>query len=52
MHGNGTEPWLITAAHAAADLLPTASLRAVQGEQHSAAADVLAPALRQFAHGD
>jgi pimeloyl-ACP methyl ester carboxylesterase len=52
MHGNGTEPWLITAAHAAADLLPGASLQAVQGEQHSAAADVLAPALRQFARGD
>jgi pimeloyl-ACP methyl ester carboxylesterase len=52
MHGNGTEPWLIAAAHAVADLLPTASLQAVPGEQHSAAADVLAPALRQFAHGD
>jgi pimeloyl-ACP methyl ester carboxylesterase len=51
MHGTGTEPWLITASHALADLLPTASLRAVPGEQHSAAADVLAPALRQFVHG-
>ena len=50
--GNGTEPWLIAAAHAVADLLPTASLQAVPGEQHSAAADVLAPALRQFAHGN
>jgi pimeloyl-ACP methyl ester carboxylesterase len=51
MHGTGTEPWLITAAHALAELLPTASLQAVEGQQHSAAADVLAPALRRFAQG-
>ncbi|HEY4853383.1 MAG TPA: alpha/beta hydrolase [Streptosporangiaceae bacterium] len=51
MHGTGTMPWLITAARALADLLPTATLQAVQGEQHSAAADVLAPALRQFIQG-
>jgi pimeloyl-ACP methyl ester carboxylesterase len=51
MHGNGTMPSLITAARALADLLPTASLQAVEGEQHSAAADVLAPALREFAQG-
>ena len=51
MHGNGTEPWLIAAAHALAELLPTASLQAVEGQQHSAAADVLAPALRRFAQG-
>jgi pimeloyl-ACP methyl ester carboxylesterase len=51
MHGTGTMPWLITAARALADLLPTATLQAVQGEQHSAAADVLAPALRQFTQG-
>src|SRR5215472_16182731 len=49
MYGNGTEPWLITAARALADLLPTASLQAVEGAQHSVAANVLAPALRQFA---
>ena len=48
MHGTGTEPWLITAAKALAELLPTASLQAVQGQQHSTTADVLAPALRQF----
>jgi pimeloyl-ACP methyl ester carboxylesterase len=48
LHGTGTEPWLITAAKALADLLPTASLQAVQGQQHSTTADVLAPALRQF----
>jgi hypothetical protein len=51
MHGTGTEPWLITAAKALAELLPTASVQAVQGQQHSATADVLAPALRQFTHG-
>jgi pimeloyl-ACP methyl ester carboxylesterase len=49
MYGNATEPWLITAATALADLLPTASLEAVEGAQHSVAAEVLAPALRQFA---
>ena len=43
MHGTGTEPWPITAATALAELLPTASLQAVQGQQHSATADVLAP---------
>jgi pimeloyl-ACP methyl ester carboxylesterase len=48
MHGTGTEPWLIAAARALAELLPTASLQAVPGQQHSAAADVLAAALRQF----
>jgi pimeloyl-ACP methyl ester carboxylesterase len=48
LHGTGTEPWLITAAKALADLLPTASLQAVQGQQHSTTVDVLAPALRQF----
>jgi pimeloyl-ACP methyl ester carboxylesterase len=51
MHGNATEPWLITAARALAELLPTASLQAVEGQQHSVAADVLAPALRRFAQG-
>jgi pimeloyl-ACP methyl ester carboxylesterase len=52
MYGNGTEPWLITASQALADLLPTASLQAVEGAQHSVAADALAPALRQFALGE
>jgi len=51
LHGNATEPWLIAAAHALADLLPTASLQAVEGQQHSVAADVLAPALRRFGQG-
>lgn len=52
MYGTGTEPWLKTAAHALADLLPTASLSAVDGAQHSVAADALAPALREFALGE
>lgn len=51
MHGNDTMPSLITAARALADLLPTATMRAVPGEQHSAEAGVLAPALRTFAQG-
>lgn len=51
MHGDATEPWLIAAARALAELLPTASLQAVEGQQHSAAADALAPALRRFAQG-
>ena len=49
MYGRGTEPWLIAASRALADLLPTATLQAVDGAQHSVAADILAPALRQFA---
>lgn len=48
MYGKGTEPWLITAARALADLLPTASLQAVEGAQHTVGANVLAPALRNF----
>jgi pimeloyl-ACP methyl ester carboxylesterase len=52
MYGRGTEPWLISAARALADLLPTASLEAVEGAQHSVAPEVLAPALRQFASAD
>jgi len=49
MYGRGTEPWLIAAARALADLLPTASLQAVEGAQHNVEASVLAPVLRQFA---
>jgi len=37
---------------AAAGLLPTASLQAVEGEQHNVAAEVLAPVLRRFASGE
>ena len=49
MHGTDTFPFIVTAAQALADLLPTATLRPVKGEQHSAPADVLAAALRDFA---
>ena len=48
MHGTGTMPWLISAAEALSELLPTATLRAVPGEQHSTTADVMAAELRQF----
>jgi pimeloyl-ACP methyl ester carboxylesterase len=52
MHGKGTFPAIITAAHALEELLPTATLKAVDGENHGAPADVLAAALREFAHTD
>lgn len=48
MYGDGTWPFLASGAKAVADLLPTATLRAVAGENHSATADVLASALRAF----
>jgi pimeloyl-ACP methyl ester carboxylesterase len=51
LHSTGTAPWVITAARALAELLPTASLQAVEGQFHSVAADVLAPVLRGFAQG-
>jgi len=52
MYGRGTEPWLTSAARALAGLLPTASLQAVDGAQHSVAAEVLAEALRQFGEAE
>jgi pimeloyl-ACP methyl ester carboxylesterase len=51
MYGTGTDPWLIDAARALADLLPTATLEPVAGQQHSVDAEVLAPVLRRFAAG-
>lgn len=48
LRGEATWPFLITGASAVADLLPSATLRAVPGENHSAAPDVLAGALREF----
>ncbi|MDN3359251.1 alpha/beta hydrolase [Actinomadura sp. DC4] len=50
LHGTGTYPFIIAGAQALAELLPSATLRAVEGEQHSAPAGVLAAALRDFAH--
>jgi pimeloyl-ACP methyl ester carboxylesterase len=52
LHGNATMPFLIAGARAAAEHLPAATLQAVPGEQHSAAPDVLAPAIRQFVRGN
>jgi pimeloyl-ACP methyl ester carboxylesterase len=50
VHGNATFPFLITGAQAAAQVLPAATLQVVPGENHTAAADVLAPAIQQFVH--
>ena len=49
MHGTGTFPSIITAAQALTELLPTATLLPVDGENHDVAAEVLAPVLRDFA---
>ncbi|MGH3690350.1 MAG: alpha/beta fold hydrolase [Microbacterium sp.] len=49
MHGTGTFPSIITAAQALSELLPTATLLPVDGENHDVAAEVLAPVLREFA---
>jgi pimeloyl-ACP methyl ester carboxylesterase len=49
MHGTGTFPFIRTGTEALAALLPTATLLAVEGEQHDASAEVLATALRDFA---
>ncbi|GAB3896015.1 hypothetical protein GCM10029964_076770 [Kibdelosporangium lantanae] len=48
MYGERTWPALVAGAKAAAEVLPTARLVAVDGEQHSAPAHVLAPVLREF----
>jgi pimeloyl-ACP methyl ester carboxylesterase len=49
LHGRDTAPWLVAAAQGLADLLPTASLRPVEGANHGVAAEVLAPVLRELA---
>lgn len=48
MHGIDTWPALIPGPRALAELLPTATLKPVPGENHGTTADVLAPALREF----
>lgn len=48
MYGESTWPFLAAGAQAVAELLPTATLMAVPGENHSTTADVLAPALSAF----
>jgi pimeloyl-ACP methyl ester carboxylesterase len=49
MYGERTWPTLVDGAKAAADALATARLLPVDGEEHTAPADVLAPVLREFA---
>jgi pimeloyl-ACP methyl ester carboxylesterase len=48
LHGDSTWPFLATGAKAVADLLPTATLKAIPGENHSTTPEALAPALRSF----
>ncbi|MCC3762547.1 alpha/beta hydrolase [Glycomyces sp. TRM65418] len=48
MHGIDTWPFLATGAEAVAELLPTAALKPVPGENHSTTPEVLAAALREF----
>jgi len=48
MHGSDTWPALATGARAIAEHLPTATLKAVPGENHSTTPEVLAAALRAF----
>jgi pimeloyl-ACP methyl ester carboxylesterase len=51
LYGEDTWPHLATGAKALADHLPTATVQAVPGENHSTAPSVLAPVLRDFAKG-
>lgn len=51
MYSKGSSQWLADGATAAAELLPTATLLPVDGEEHNAPPEVLAPALRQFVDG-
>ncbi len=46
LYGEQTWPYLASGAAAVAELLPTATLKAVPGENHSTTAEVLAPVLR------
>jgi pimeloyl-ACP methyl ester carboxylesterase len=50
-YGRGTEAFLADGSTALAGLLPTATLLPVEGQQHTVAAEVLAPVLREFAAG-
>ena len=49
MHGDATPPYLQAGAEAVAELLPTARLLPVTGENHNVEPPVLAPVLRSFA---
>ena len=48
LYGEGTWPFLAAGAQAVAEALPTATLKPVPGENHSATAEVLAPVLSEF----
>ncbi|TDC48865.1 alpha/beta hydrolase [Jiangella ureilytica] len=48
MHGIDTWPTLIPGPKALAELLPTATLKPVPGENHATTPEVLAPTLREF----
>lgn len=48
MHGTDTFPGLVPGARALGELLPNATVREVDGQQHSAPAHVLAAELRAF----
>lgn len=48
LHGDATWPALKAGSRAVAETLPSATLRAVPGENHSITPDVLAAALRDF----
>ena len=48
IYGESTWPFLAAGAQAVAELLPTATVRPVPGENHSTTADVLAPVLSAF----
>ncbi|MEU8270937.1 alpha/beta hydrolase [Sphaerisporangium sp. NPDC049002] len=48
MYGGATEPWLVNAARAVSDLLPSASLMELSDQTHDVAAEALAPALTAF----
>jgi pimeloyl-ACP methyl ester carboxylesterase len=50
MYGNGTAPFLKSGPTAMSELLPTAKLLEVEGENHNVEPPVLAPVLRSFAH--
>lgn len=51
LHGIDTWPALAIGSKAVADRLPTATLKAIPGQEHSTTADALAPALAEFIKG-
>ncbi|TYB44628.1 alpha/beta fold hydrolase [Actinomadura chibensis] len=51
LHGEDTWPALAAGAKAVADHLPTATLKAIPGENHGTTASALAPVLAAFAKG-